>query len=223
MYKLLIIALLTTLLNAENENPKPYKSLGNVLYNNYEKIANMTNVDAFKVYTKVINDYLSDIIATKEMGFSLEMREPGVSRKDYLDTLRALSKKNDEFLRTIESTYRTSIKNEENEIFLQIVNNALINTESNKHEIISYYLEHSEDINSSGVIEKLIKNNDRIRADKEAQKKRYKTKKMLQQERIKRIRLDDKVAKEKLENRLENDLEKKRHEIRDNQKKELGV
>ena len=223
MYKLLIIALLTTLLNAENDNPKPYKSLGNVIYNNYEKIGNMTKVDTFKVHSKAINDYISDIIVTKQMGFSLEMREGSVSRKDYLDTLRELSKKNDGFLRTIESGYRNSIQNEESQTFLQIVNNELIDIEKNKHEIIAYYLEHREDINSSGLLKKLIKKNDRIRADKEAQRKRYKTKKMLQKERIQRIRNNDKAAKERLENRLENELERKRLEIRNNQKKELGA
>lgn len=223
MYKLLIIALLTTFLNAQNANPKPYSSLGNVLYNNYEKIGQMTKVDTFKIYSKDINDYIADIIVTKQMGFSLELGADGVNRRDYLDTLRELSKRNDALLRTIESGYRNSIKNEDSQTFLQIVNNELIDIQKNKHEIISYYIDHSEDINSTGILNELIKNNDKIRADREAQRKRYKTKKMLEEERIKRIRLDDKAAKEKLEERLEKDLKRKKLEIRNNQKQELGV
>ena len=46
---------------------------------------------------------------------------------------------------------------------------------------------------------------------------------MLQKERIQRIRNNDKAAKERLENRLENELERKKLEIRNNQKKELGA
>ena len=223
MYKILLIALLTTFLNAENANPKPYSSLGNVLYDNYEKIGHMTKVNAFKIYSKDINDYIADVIATKQMGFSLEMGAEGVYRKDYLDTLRELSKRNDTLLRTIESGYRDSIENEDSQTFLQIVNNELIDIQKNKNEIISYYIDHSEDINSTGALKELIKKNDKIRADREAQRKRYKTKKMLEEERIKRIRLEDKVAKEKLEERLEKDLERKKLEIRNKQKEELGA
>ena len=177
MYKLLIITLLTTFLIAENVNPKPYSNLGNILYNNYEKIAHMTQVNAFKIYSKDINDYMADIIVTKKMGFSLEMEVSGVSRRDYLDKLRELSKRNDTLLRTIQSGYRNSIDNEDSQFFLQIVNNKLIDIEMNKNEIISYYIDHSEEINSTGILEELIKKNDRIRAGREAKKKRYKTKK----------------------------------------------
>ena len=226
MYKLLLITILTTLIIAQDvisvANPKPYSSLGDVLYDNYEKIGQMTNVDAFKTYSKEINDYISDILTTKEMGYALELRQTGVLRKDYLDTLRELSKKNDDFLRKIENGYRTSIEKENSKVFLQIVNSELVDVEKNKKEIIGYYYLHSDDINSSGVIDRLIKENDAIRKLQQAQKKRYKTKKMREEERIKSIRLVDKQAKEKLEQRLQQELDQKKVDIRDNQVRELA-
>ena len=77
-------------------------------------------------------------------------------------------------------------------------------------------------VSDSGVIENFLNEDAKLKALKDAQRKKYKSKKTLQEEKIQRVRKNDKEAKIKLENRLENDLIQKKLKIRENQKKELS-
>lgn len=220
MYKLLLLTLTLTLLSANN--PKPYAALGDVIYNNVQKIDSLKNLTPYKLYKNDISQYVKEVQSAKKDGFALEQGKKNIGKKAYLIKLRKLSKTNDYFLRGIKSKYINSMSTNDYSLFSEIINSGLIDTNKNKDEIIDYYYKHQEDINASGVIENFLDEDAKLKALKDAQKKRYKTKKMLEAEKIKRIRDKDKKAQEALEIKLQNELQNKKLKIREDQKKELA-
>jgi len=220
MLKLLLLSLFTTLLLAMN--PKPYAALGDVIYDNVDKIEALSYLDAYALYATEIEKYVKKVKDTKVEGFKLEMGGSSISKKEYLNRLRELSKTNDYFLRSIRGSYKSSMKNNDYALFTQVINSGLIDTKQHKDEIIDYYFLHQEDINATGVIEKFLDEDATLRARKEAQRRLYKTKKQREAEKIRRIREKDRIAREKLERKLQADLVKKKQEIREKQKEELS-
>ena len=225
MYKIILLTLLTTFLFAQDSLqvfPKPYAALGDVIYKNVKNIEKLENINGFELFKKDIKKYVTEVEIAREEGYALEQKKVGVSKKIYLNRLRKLSKTNDFYLRTIKNGYLSSMKTNNYKQFSQIINSELIDVNSSKKVIIDYYYEHEEDINASGVIENFLNEDAKLKALKDAQRKKYKSKKTLQEEKIQRMRKNDKEAKIELENRLQNDLVQKKLEIRKNQKKELS-
>lgn len=221
MYKIIILTILTTFALAQN-TPKPYAALGDVIYDSVTKIEKLKDVKGYEVFTDDIQKYVSEVQVAMKDGYKLEEGKVGVSKKEYLNKLRKLSKTNDFYLRKIKSSYKSSMKTNDFEQFSQIINNELIDVNSSKKEIIDYYYEHEADINATGVIEDFLTEDAKLKALKDAQRKKYKSRKTLQEEKIKRIRANDEEAKIELENKLQKDLIQKKLQIRENQKKELS-
>jgi len=223
MYKLLLITILTFILNANTlENPKPYAALADVIYDNVEDINKLKDLEEYKIYVDDIEKYVAKVRATKDEGYKLELQKANITQREYLNRLRELSKKNDFYLRTAKDSYTSSMKENHYSLFSDIINSGLIDTDKRKEEIIDYYYKHSDDINSSGVIDDYLNADAKLKALKDSQKKHYKTKKQLEEEKIKRIRANDKAEKEKLEQTLQEDLKDKKLKIRQEQKKELS-
>ncbi len=224
MYKLILTTLFSTVLSSalNANNPKPYAVLGDVIYDNAENIKSLKLLNAYKFYSEDIDIYTHKVSVTKKNGYKLEKSATSSQKREYLNKLRSLSKTNDYFLRSIKTKYDESmIKNNFSE-FEEIINSGLIDVDAHKDEIINYYYKNKDDINSSGVIDTFLEEDARLRAIKEAQKKHYKTKKQLQEEKIRRIRENDKAVQKKLEDDLQKDLSHKKLEIRKLQKKELA-
>ena len=225
MYKIIILTILTTFAFAQDsfkDFPKPYAALGDVIYSNVYKIEKLKNINGFELFKEDITKYVDEVEVAKEEGYKLEEKQAGVTKRDYLNSLRKLSKKNDFYLRTIKNGYISSMKTNNYEQFSQIINSELIDVNSSKKIIIDYYYKHEEDINASGVIEIFLNEDAKLKALKDAQRKKYKSRKTLQEEKIQRMRETDKQAKIDLENKLQDDLVQKKLEIRENQKKELS-
>jgi hypothetical protein len=222
MYKLLpLLLLITSLLFAKN--PKPYAALGDVLYNNASAVASLESIDTFNHYDFELEIYAEDIARTKEMGFLLEEGDLSVNKKEYLNSLRKLSKSYDKFKRAAYMNYKISMKEKNYKLFTQMVNNKLINNKKNKAEIMEFYHKNAEYIDvSSGFIHDVLEEEKRIRDEKRAKSKKYKTKKMLEEEKIKRVRKNDKLEEEAKEKKLEAEVMKKKLEIRETQKRELA-
>jgi len=220
MYKLFLITLFTTILYAAN--PTPYAVLGDIIYNNVDKIEGLKALESYKIYEDDIDQYVRNVDQTKEEGYKLQKSSTSVSKKEYLNKLRALSKQNDFYLRSINVHYNDAMKNGNYELFSQIINSELIDTQSHKKEIIDYYYSHQDKISKEGVIDAFLQEDARLKALKDAQKRNYKTKKQLEEEKIKRIRENDKLARQKLEESLQKDLNKKKEEIRKVQIRELS-
>jgi hypothetical protein len=169
-----------------------------------------------------ISEYVREVEHTKMDGFKLEKRDSHINKRAYLQSLRKLSKKNDFYVRSVKSNYNESMKKNEYKLFSQMINSGLIDTKKNKHEIIDYYYKHQDDINASGVIQNFLDEDAKLKALKEAQRKKRKTKKMLEEEKIKRLREIDRREQEELEKRLQLELEEKKLKVREEQKRELA-
>jgi hypothetical protein len=219
MNKILIITFLVTLLNASY--PKLYSALGDIIYDNVDKIEKLQNIKEYDVYKKEISDYVAEVQKTKEKGFEIISSDNKEDKKAYLTTLRKLSKQNDFFIRSVQSNYRKSIENEDSQLFSKLINSGLLDTQEHKQEIIDYYFEHEEDINATGVIQSYLDADAKLKSKRDAQAAKYKTKKMREAEKIKRIRKNDIEAQKALEKKLQEEVNKKKLEIRQNQKIEL--
>ena len=224
MYKILIISFLSIFLNAEEhatENPIIYKSMGDTIYNNVEKIESIKSIGTFKYYKKEIEKYLLEVEETKKIGFEVQNKNPDYSKKEYLKRLRSLIETNDYYLHSIESSYRASINKEDSQLFFETINSGFIDTKKNKKEILNYYFKHVNDVNASGVIQGYLDEDKRLRDRQRRLAKSQKTKEMLEKEKIDRIRAKDRVSQEKLEKQLLDNLKQKKQEIRERQKEEL--
>lgn len=221
MYKFFIIFFFSSLLLNASSNPKPYATLGDKIYDNAKNIKKLENLGDYYLYLDDIKKYLQEVKATKKLGYMLNDNSTLQSKKDYLEKLRELSKDNDYFMRMAETSFKSSIKNNDSLLFSQVINSNLIDTKKYKKEILDYYFTHSKDINSSGLIQKYLDEDKALQEAREKMHKKYKTKKMLEAEKIKRLREEDKRKHMELEERLNKVLEKKKKEIRKEQKMEL--
>jgi len=220
MYKIILFFFLTTLLLAKN--PEPFAALGDVIYNNAPKIEKLKKIGAFKSYAKEIDDYVQRVNKVKKEGFVLEYNTTPKRRSNYLVKLRELAKKNDYFTHMVELFYKNALETENSDLFSKLINSGLLDTDEHKKEIINYYFAHQAEINPHGLIQSYLDEDAKLRAKREAQRKRYMSKKEREALRIKEIRERDRRQKELLEKRLDEELKEKKKEIREYQKKELS-
>ncbi|WP_457743637.1 hypothetical protein [Sulfurimonas sp.] len=220
MYKfILFLCLSITVLYASN--PLMYAVLGDKIYNNLDNIKKLTTIGDYYLYQDDINKYIVDVNKAKAIGLSLDENSSPKERKAYLKELRELSSENDYYTRLATTSLYTSMQNGNSLLFTKIINSGLINTQENKKVILDYYFAHQNDINTTGVIDLYLKEDKELKAKREASAKKLITKKMKEEQRIKRIRKDDEIQQLKLEKRLDKAVEKKKKEIRKEQKKEL--
>ena len=220
MKKIWVFLFLTLFLYAQN--PKIYRALGDVIYTNAPKIGMLTTLDAFQVYKSDIAQYILDVTKAKTYGFALENGDHAYNKQMYLNKLRELSKRNDFFLRNVDRIFQNSLKNQNTKLFSALVNSGLINTQKYKKVILEYYFQHADTLKPTGIIKKYLEEDAALRAKREAQRKRYKSKKQRERERIEYLREKDRREQEQLERELDEKLRKKKLEIREYQKKELS-
>ena len=218
--KLIIIMYLFTLALFA-QNPKVYSALGDVIYDNVDKITALKTIKEYEKQTSKIDKYAENVKTTKKDGFCIERGGKCIDKKEYLNRLRTLSQTNDYFVRSVKRNFASSIKEHNNLLFSKIINNGLFNAKKNKESIINYYYENKDDINTTGVIQTFLDEDAELKKLKDAQRKKYKTKKMLEEEKIKRIRKNDMLKQEELEKKLENEVERKKIQIREEQQKSL--
>jgi len=216
MKNILLLAFISIALYAQN--PKVYSSLGDVIYDNLDKIESLKKIDNYKTFSFKIDQYSKDVDKTKKLGFAIESGEMVKTKLEYLDKLRELSNINDYFFRSAYISFEKSIDNQDNNLFIDIVNTGMIDTKKNKVKILNYYNLHSEDINSSGLIQNMI---DEEKTKKTKKKSYYKTKKQIDEAKIRRIRASDKYKREMMEQKLQKELELKKEKIRKDQEREL--
>ncbi|QFR48523.1 hypothetical protein FJR48_01785 [Sulfurimonas lithotrophica] len=199
-------------------NPKVYSVLGDQLYDNLENIGKLQDINEFKMYSKKIQEYYLDVKSVRKIGFMIDKGNSEASKTEYLKELRKLSKTNDFFIKSVNSVFQKSLKDEDSDLFLKMLNSGLLDSDKYKQEIKRYYYEHKDEIDIKGtVIERFV--NEDIK-----NKKRVYTgpsKKELQKAKIERIRAKDKAKQEAIAKSIEEELLKKKKKIREEQKKEL--
>jgi hypothetical protein len=218
--KIIILTLFATLLVASN--PKVYTPLGDVIYDNVSGIESLKNIEEYVTFKEEIVKYARDVKKTKQDGFEIERGNKKIDNKAYLEKLRLLSKTNDYFIRSAKNSFKSSIENENSKLFTQIVNSGLVDTQKYKSEIVTYYLFHMQEIDPSGVIQDILDNDEALKQKKMNQKKIYKSKKQLEQEKIQRIRENDKREQAEIEKKLQEKVYREKKKIIENQRKELS-
>jgi len=219
MFKLLLLFLFSTLLFSAN--PIVYSALGDVLYNNVQSIKNLKSIPSYAPMYANIDAYVKKLAATKKMGFAIENGDEGADKKVYLQALRALSKKNDAFLRSANTSFKQALENEDTPLFAQLVNSGLIDVKKHKNEILQYYYAHEEDINITDVIENCLSQDKKHAMHSKKSQKYLAWKKRKEQEKIRRIREQDLYDQKKLEKKLDAEVRRKKLEIQKEKQKEL--
>jgi len=219
MYKIFLFFLLSIVLYAQN--PKAFSALGDIIYNNVDKIQKLENIEDYAVYKKKIQEYVTDVKKLKSDGFALD---EGIYTKkmQYLNELRKLSQTNDFFVRSVKRNLDLAIENNNSKFFTQLINAGLLDEKKSKNKIIDYYFAHSNEVNATGLIQKYLDEDKKLRAKKEYKKSLLKRKKLRELEKIRRIREKDKLEQQKLEEQLNKEVQKKKLKIREEQKKELS-
>lgn len=219
MIKTFILLLLATFLSA---NPKIYSALGDVVYDNVQNIEKLKNISEFREYESQISEYVKSVYVAKEIGHSIDMGTQEIDRKEYLNTLRELSKINDTFFRHVQNMYENSIKQKDTLLWSQIINSGLIDTQKYKDVILEFYFDHSEEIDLDGVVQNFLDEDEKLKVRNTKKNNVSLTKKEEQEEKIKRIREKDKLEQEAIQKTLEDELIKKKLQIRSYYIKELS-
>jgi len=203
MQKLLLLFIFTLSLFSQDislsKNPNVYTSIGDIVYDNIEKIESLKRIEKFEAYSDKIDAYALRVRKAKSLGFGVESGARSNVKLDYLKTLRELEKVNAYFMRTVKNSFSSSIETSDNDLFIGLVNSGLINTAKNKRKIMSYYKLHKDEIAADGIIQEFL---DEAYAKKNKKKWKPKTKKQLEEEKISRLRINDKLKQMALEKKL---------------------
>lgn len=216
MKKIFILSFIVSILLAQN--PKVYSALGDVVYDNSVNVKALKNIDVYSDQKEKIDKYLKDVKKVQEYGFDVQNEKNGADKIVYLQKLRELSKTNDFFARSVKNYFKASIEDENSTLFLQIIDNKLLDTQKYKSEILNYYFNHSKDMNATKTIQTFL-DEDKSKA-KNAQK--VKSKKQRQEEKMKRIRENDKLQQESIKKSIEEEVAKNKQEIKKEQMQKLA-
>ena len=200
------------------ENPKVYSAMGDEIYDNLVNIEKLKSIDEYSDFKLKIDHYSADVNEAKILGLAVESGQKKEQKLQYLSKLRKLSSISDYFLRSVEKNFYLAIKNTKNKLFISLVNTKLLDIEKNKKKILTYYKQHENKIDSSGVIQNLL---DEEFAKKNKKPYGLKNKKRNQEAKIKRMRENDKYKQEQLEKKLSQELKLKKEKIREEQEKAL--
>lgn len=218
--RILLLSILVSL-TLFAQNPKAFSALGDVIYNNVDKIKKLENIADYDVFKDEIQKYVNDVSKIKKDGFLLDKRVIQDKMK-YLQMLRKLSKTNDFFVKSVNRNLQVAIDNNNSKLFSQLLETRLVDEKKYKKQIVDYYLRHKKEIKINTLIQRCMENNKTKRV-KEAYKKRLlMMKKQRELEKIKRIREQDRLEQERLERELNQEVKKKKEQIREEQKKELS-
>lgn len=96
----------------------------------------------------------------------------------------------------------------DNSLFIGTVNSGLLDTRKYQKQIMNYYKMHKDSINPEGIIQEFV---DEAYSKKHKKRWKLKTKKQIEEEKIKRLRANDKLKQEALENKLLQELKEKKN------------
>jgi len=216
------ILLLLSSLALLAQTPKVYSSLGDGIYNHLYAIKNLKTIKSYEAQISTIDQYILEVNKAKKLGFAIESGLQKARFDEYLQTLRRLSKVNEQFIRGGKSSFEHSIQTKNNDLFIGIVNSGIIDTQGNKNIIMNYYNQHADDIDAQGVVQEFI-DEEYERLHKDKPKKVFVDKDKIRKDRIKRLRANDKLKQEALEKKVLDEADEKKRLIIEEQKRELAL
>jgi hypothetical protein len=219
----ILLSVLSVLVFATGKaHPRVYASLGDEIYDNIVKIEKLKSIDQFKDFGERIDAYKKKLEKTKKLGYGVESGARSNLSLDYLSELREHKKTNDFFVRSVQSAFKSAVDTQNNKLFLQIVNTDLLDKERYKNKILNYYKAHKSSIDPKEVIQGLL-DEELVKQikNKKYLKKKIEAKKRTHEEKVKRLRENDKLEREALEKKLSEEVRKKKEAIRREQEREL--
>ncbi len=222
-----ILIILTTVLTIlfSADNPKAYSALGDVIYDNVDKIEKLKEMPMFRIsedrIENRVDDYIDSVNEARMMGFALDNKTNKFDKKEYIKKLRELTKIHKEFITRVETLLNSSISDENSELFLKLVESGLLDIKKNKNKIKSYYLKHSDEIEENEFIKEALKEEKKTPqgpSQKEIKAKKYKK---LKEDRIEKLREKEKAKDEAVKRLIEEEFQRKKREIIEEQKEEL--
>ena len=215
----LLSTLCTVFLYAQgNSFPKIYESLGNEIYANAAQIKKLKKLKEYDGYKAKIDTYIADVKVTKELGYKLESQKNPEQKLEYLNALRQHKTTNDYFRRSAQSVLKSAIDNKDNALLKSIVKSGLLNTPKDKRRIANYYKHNKSALKSKKVSKKVSK---KSHSTKKVSTWRSKREQKRHEEKIKRLRKNDKLNEEAVEKKLSDELKMKKEAIRKEQEREL--
>ncbi|TKI71160.1 hypothetical protein FCU45_01915 [Sulfurimonas crateris] len=218
MKTIIAISLLSLTLFAKN--PSVYSQLGDIIYDNSTAIEKLSEIAELSNYKKEIQEYIKDVNITKKDGFAIESGDRSVDDTHYLKKLRELYKKDRNFLRISKISFEESMQKSNVRLFEQLINSEIIELDEYERRIVEFYTTHKDEISLPPEVklfveEALKKRKSEIEAREAANKRDSEA------ERIRWLREKDKEREERKIKQLEEELLKKKREIREYQKEEL--
>jgi hypothetical protein len=119
MLKLLVLFLTPLILLAQN--PKIYSSVGDPLYDDLKSILKLSDLHSFKPHREAMKRFVTEVQEAKSEGFALDRQKDQDRAKTYLEALRALSKRNIQWRRTIKEVMAASIRTDFEARYRQII------------------------------------------------------------------------------------------------------
>ena len=222
MKQFILLILFTLTLFAQN--PKSFAALGDVIYDDIETFKTLKEMPSMKDHQEDIEVYITQALATKEMGFAVDAKDKSADSKVYLKALRKLSADHDAIILNSRKRFKEAMSDEDSETINKMVLCGVVNPENYKNELIDYYREFGEDSNLSSLdvmyqeYLKSIKKDTNTSKLTEAQKEDREN-----AARIKRIRAKIEAKETALKKSVAQEQKREKEKVLSTQKKELGI
>ncbi len=217
MKLLLLTFLLLNTLYAQN--PAIYASLGDKIYDNANGIDLLLQVETLEAHHKKIFEYMFTTSEAKKQGQMISDHNPtAISPKEYLNTLRKLSKENDYYTRIARVAYKKAIADAKLKDIKLLLDSNLLENEKSLIELELFYEVNADKLDLSIFMSYLNIN--------ENGNKVVKVKKSSGNVNASKVeRLREKEKRKELANKKEIDAEidKQKEELHKKQKSELGI
>lgn len=217
-----LMFILIIVVQAWAENPKPYASLGDQIYDDMESFSYLVDTGVLEDYRARVQKYLKKCEIIKVQGFALENKksDPEAGRA-YLKRLRALNQEYEFYLNTARQMFDRSMQEKDYDTFSKLIKSGLIDIEPDIDHIIGFYRIYNKG-ESLEEIEHYIAYRKKARAlhAKEAAKRKelyssYRT------ERIAQVKKRQAEEKERFRKAVNAETERKKQELHRKQKKEM--
>ncbi len=223
------LLLLTLSLSLFAQNPKSFAALGDVLYNDVNKFENLKEMASMQEFRVAIESYIASAAKTKKLGFAIdaqkaeEKKDTPTEGKEYLRALRELSTGHDAIIVNSRTRFKEALNDEDGVTINGMVDYGLIDTDNYKDELIHYYEEFAEDQNLSALDLMYTKHTNRFKDNNSTRHSNAQRTARENEASIKRMRAQDKAKNDALVKSVQEEKEREKKKVLNEQKRELGI
>ena len=223
------LLLLTLSLSLFAQNPKSFAALGDVLYNDVDKFEKLKEMASMQEFRVSMENYISSAAKTKEMGFVIdtqkaeEKKDTVVDAKEYLKALRDLSTEHDAIIVNSRTRFKEALNDEDGVTINGMIDYGVVDPENYKDELIHYYEEFGEDQNLSSLDSMYAEHINRFKENNTTVVSNAQRVARENEASVKRMRAQGKAKSDALEKSVQEEKEREKKKVLNEQKKELGI